>query len=154
MLGGFTDKKEYGATKQLGIETRKAYLEYIAKCYDSYLDKIGDIKTDFEDSYTSKRFEEFFRLGSLLAEKMGELVHYKLFDKQPENKEDINLSEILGSNENKIGKQLNLIDDLHSWRKIRNDILHEHLKIDQGTANQGGEFFRRYHEILLNIFNE
>ena len=114
VAGGFTDKKEYGAAKQLGIETRKAYLEYIAKRYDSYLDKIGDIKTDFEDSYTSKRFEEFIRLGYLLAEKMGELVRYKLFDKQPENKEDINLSEILGSIENKIGKQLNLIDDLHS----------------------------------------
>ena len=85
---------------------------------------------------------------------MGELVYFKLFDKQPENKEDVNLSEILASIENKIGTQLNLTDDLHRWRKIRNDIVHEHLKIDQGTANQGGDFFRRYHETLLNIFNE
>ena len=154
VAGGFTDKTEYGAAKQLGIETQKAYLEYITKRYDPYLEKIKEIKKDFEDSFTSKRFEEFIRLGYLLAEKMGELVYYKLFDKQPENKEDVNLSEILASIENKIGKNLNIIDDLHSWRKIRNDIVHEHLKIDQDTANRGGEFFRRFDAVLLYIFNE
>ena len=120
ITGGFTDKIDYGRATQLGIETRKAYNEHIAHRFDPYLNKIKDIKKDSDDAFNKQRYGEFIRLEYLSAEKLGELVYFKLFDKQPQDQEEVNLSELIASIEKKEGRELNLIDELHKWRLKRN----------------------------------
>jgi len=154
VTGGFTDKKEYEAAIQLGITTRKAYLEYIAHRFDPYLKKVKEIKNDADSAYNKQSFSEFIRLEYLMAEKLGELVYYKINNKPVDNQEEVNLTEIVAGIEKKIGRELNLIDELNFWRLKRNDIVHEHLKIDKDIADKSKRFFIRHYETLMDIFNE
>ncbi len=154
VAGGFTDKKEYGAAIQIGITTRKAYLEHIAHRFDPYLKKVKEIKNDADSAYNKQSFSEFIRLEYLMAEKLGELVYYKLNNKPVDNQEEVNLTEIVAGIEKKIGRELNLIDELNFWRLKRNDIVHEHLKMDKDIADKSKRFFTRHYETLMDIFNE
>ena len=154
VAGGFTDKKEYRAAIQLGITTQKAYLEYNAHRFDPYLKKVKEIKNDADSAYNKKSFSEFVRLEYLMAEKLGETIYYKLFNKPVDNQEEVNLTEIIAGIENKIARELNLIDELNFWRLKRNDIVHEHLKIEEFLADKSKKFFIRLYETLMDIFNE
>ncbi len=154
VAGGFTDKKEYGAAIQLGKTTRKAYLEYIAHRFYPYLKKIKEIKNDADSAYNKQSFGEFIRLEYLMAEKLGEVVYYKLYNKPADNQEEVNLTEIIANIEDKISRKLNLIDELNFWRLKRNDIVHDHLKIDKNLADKSKRFFNRHYETLMDIFNE
>jgi hypothetical protein len=70
------------------------------------------------------------------------------------NQEEANLTEIITAIEKNIGRKLNLIDELNFWRLKRNDIVHDHLKIDIGTADKSKGFFIRHYDTLMDIFNE
>ena len=139
--GGFKNKEEYEKAQKQGYDDAKAYRDFLQKRYIPFEKKINTIKKDCQQAFASSRWEEFIRLKYLLIEKLTELIFLKMNDlTYIKNQNELQINEILEEIEKKSSNQFINYDELNKWRIMRNNIVHEHLKIDSNTANEGKNF--------------
>lgn len=161
---GFESIEHYKAALSLGFKDPTIYAEFLqSKCktreefeffknlphiLEIKIKKIDEVVNDAEKAYNSERFEEFIRLTFLSIEKITEALYLKTFRKEVENNDDLKVDDVI----NKIEIQLNenLVDheELKYWRRIRNNIIHEHAKIEKDNVEKGKEFFE---ELFKNL---
>ena len=55
---------------------------------------------------------------------------------------------------NKIEIRLVDINELKYWRRIRNKVIHENLKIDKDKAEKGKEFFDEFYKKMYNAYTK
>ncbi len=113
LKGNFTDRKDFYDAQSLGIDTFEKYTEFLNLGFKEQLNKIEAIENDANSAYSSKRYAEFLRLIYLSAEKIGELVYSRLVGDLPSQENNINLSQIILSIQNKIGKDFGFLNDLN-----------------------------------------
>ncbi|MEE9377294.1 MAG: hypothetical protein V3V33_04580 [Candidatus Lokiarchaeia archaeon] len=139
--GGFEDTNLFYKAKQVGIPTYKKYKDFIEKGFKDMLDKVGEIEADAEEMYNNKQYEQVLQLRYLAVEKLSKIVYFKLFDKKITKENNLNLSVIIESIENRLKTKLGMVDELNKWRLKRNEIVHDHIKLEQGTADLANQFF-------------
>ncbi len=151
--GDFEDRTDYYKAKELGLKTYKEYLDFLNKGFKDYLDKIKEIDSDAKKAYREGRREDYVRLKYLSSEKRGEVLYYKIFDREISQKNELNLTQIISAIEEKLNVKLSFNDALNNWRIKRNDIVHEHLKIDKNTVEEAMNFFKDYDTKLDELFS-
>lgn len=151
--GEFIDKIDYYKAKELGLKTFEEYQDFLNKGFKDYLDKIKEIDNDAEKAYNESLREDYIRLKYLSSEKRGEVLYYKIFDKEISQDNDLNLTQIISAIEDRINTKLGFNDELNKWRLKRNDIVHEHLKIDKNTVGDAKGFFENYANKLDELFS-
>lgn len=62
------------------------------------------------------------------------------------------LDDMIEDIENKIKIRLVDINELKYWRRIRNKVIHENLKIDRDKAEKGKEFFDEFYKKMYNAY--
>ncbi len=151
--GCFEEKSDFYKAKELGIKTLKEYQNFLNKGFKDYLDKIREIDNDAEEAYNENRWGDYVRLKYLSYEKRAEILYYKVFDKEISQENDLNLSQIISTIEEKINKKFGINNDLYKWRLKRNEIIHEHIKVDKNMADKAKNFFDIYANRLDEEFN-
>ena len=125
--GGFTTKQEYAEATRLGFTSLRELEEYQKHKFDPYLEKIEDIRKDALDAFNLQRYEEYIRLGYLFAEKLVEVLHFKVFDRELDQNQEEKVIEILKALETKTNRNFRGTE-LDSWRRERNLVVHERPK--------------------------
>ncbi|KKM62447.1 hypothetical protein LCGC14_1521620, partial [marine sediment metagenome] len=117
---------------------------------DSYLRRKGykvvriwehEIKKDAKNAFDSGNFEEFIRFYFLSIEKLTEVFHLKIFRKDLKTENGKIIDDLIEDIVKKIEIPLVDINEFKYWRRIRNNIIHQNLKIDKDRADKGKEFF-------------
>ncbi len=103
--------------------------------------KIIKIVKDADNAFKSNQFEEFIRLKFLSIEKIADITHLKVFKQEKREGEDLKVDNIINEIERELNLELTDHEELKYWRRIRNKIIHEHLKIEKDKAEKGEEFF-------------
>lgn len=152
--GGFDDKTLFYKAKALDIPTYKKFKEFLEKGFKDMLDKVVEIESDAEKAYQNRQYEQIIQLRYLAAEKLSEIVYYKLFNKKISIENNLNTSEIVKSIEEKLNIKLNALDELNKWRIKRNEIVHDHIKVEQGTADLANQFFAEFMPKLRSEFQK
>ena len=154
---GFQKKTEYDDAMELGFKIFTEYQEFLESGYKSKKEfefskkiphiirsinkKLKEIVNDADTAFKSNRFEEFIRLKFLSIERMVDLKYLEVFKQERLETEDVKVDETIRQIELKLENELTDHEELKYWRRIRNKIVHEHLKIDKDKAEKGKEFF-------------
>lgn len=154
MEGGFEDTKVFYNARELGVLTYNKYKDFLEKGYKEMLDKVAEIEVDAEKMYQNRQYEQLIQLRYLAAEKLSEIVYFKLFNKKISIDDNLNLSEIIRNIEEKLNTKLNSLDELNKWRIKRNEIVHEHIKVEQGTVDIANQFFAEFMRKLRAEFDK
>ncbi|MBD3338660.1 MAG: hypothetical protein GF353_06115 [Candidatus Lokiarchaeota archaeon] len=83
---------------------------------------------------------------------MTEVLYFKIFNENLAINSEISIQDLIEKIESKLNKKLNIIDEIHEWRKIRNKIVHEHFKVDKELAEKALGFFNRFNDKFTQIF--
>lgn len=142
--GGFEDTDLFYKAKVVGIPTFSKYKDFLEKGFKDMLDKVTEIEADADKMYNNSQYEQLIQLRYLAAEKLSEILYIKLFDKKISIDNNLNLSDIIKNIEDKLDIKLHVLDGLNKWRIKRNEIVHEHLKVEQSTADLANQFFAEY----------
>ena len=154
---GFQKEDEYDEAVELGIDNYAEYKEYqesgceskeefeffkkMPQIIENIHKKLSEIVKDADKAFKSNQFEEFIRLKFLSIEKMAELTHLKVFKWERWKEKDLKVDDIIDRIEEKLHIKFTDYEELKYWRRIRNKIIHEHLKIEKDKAEKGKEFF-------------
>jgi len=115
---------------------------------EPYLEKAQEIYNDAEKAMEEERYEEFIRLIYLYAEKYAKSVYISLFNSEPVEKNERYLTEMIKKIQDHLQHDFGIIDKIHRWRLVRNEIAHNHIKIDRKTALNAQKFFTtEFHRI-------
>ncbi len=178
---GFDEAEEYFKAKKLGFNNESAYEESISLGFNTFTEyqeflesgcknkkefdfskkipqiiknmnkKLKEIVNDADSAFKTNRFEEFIRLKFLSIERMADIKHLELFKQERLEGEDVKVDEIINQIESKLEKEFTDHEELKYWRRIRNKIIHEHLKLDKERAEKGKEFFDELYNNLSNL---
>ncbi|MFO8020808.1 MAG: hypothetical protein R6U96_19450, partial [Promethearchaeia archaeon] len=85
--------------------------------------------------------EEYIRLRYLMIEKFSELAYMVLYKVPIDETTDLNIEKTFKKIEKKSGQPLSEVNDLHKWRLMRNDIVHDHYKVGENEIEQAKQFF-------------
>ena len=154
---GFQDKNEYYEAMELGFSNAAQYQEFLESGCETKEEfeflkkmpqiiknmnkKINKIVKDADNAFKSNQFEEFIRLKFLSIEKIADMTHLKVFKREKWEGEDLKVDNIINEIERELNLELTDHEELKYWRRIRNKIIHEHLKIEKDKAEKGKEFF-------------
>ena len=154
---GFQDKNEYYEALELGFSNPAQYQEFLASGCKSKEEfeffkkipqiikntkkKITKIVKDADSAFKSNQFEEYIRLKFLSIEKIADLTHLKVFKRDKKEGEDLKVDNIIAEIERELNLELTDHEELKYWRRIRNKIIHDNLKIEKDKAEKGKEFF-------------
>lgn len=108
---------------------------------NNLIKKIEIVTKDADEAFELKRFEEFVRLKFLSVEKVCLLVYLKIFEKSFPEEKQLKIDDILYEIENKKNEKIVDHEQLKKWRRIRNRIAHDHVKIKEEKAIEAKEFF-------------
>ncbi|MHA1232179.1 MAG: hypothetical protein ACTSPQ_16205 [Candidatus Helarchaeota archaeon] len=150
----FPDSHSFYDAKNLGIKHYSKYKDFIKKNFKELLNKVKKIEFDAKKMYDNGHFEQFIQLKYLAVEKLAEILYLELFDEDVLINNNLRLSTIIERIEKKLKKSFNIIDELNSWRKRRNQIVHEYIKITREEANSASQFFNELAERLYEEFNK
>ncbi len=151
---GFKQKEEFYEAKDLGITTYEEYKKNALIKFKSDLEKIDEVVSDAEKALGELRFEESIRLNYLSIEMWVKLLHLSVFGEETRFSEDQNIKTILEKIQQKVGTNKINFNELDKWRRVRNDIAHEHLKVSMEEAKTAARFLTDTRDILLDIFKK
>ncbi|MHA1344522.1 MAG: hypothetical protein ACTSQG_11080 [Promethearchaeota archaeon] len=158
---GFHDKETYKNACRLGFDDAIIYEQFIEsgcenreefekvlefqKSLPSYIqkeqNKIKEIKKDAKRALDSNFLGEYIRLSYLLLEKSSRLTYIKIYKIPLNVSNDLKIEEIIQKIEEKTKCKMVNYEELHKWRKLRNRIVHDHIKIDENTLLEAKAFF-------------
>nr|MDO8114882.1 hypothetical protein [Candidatus Sigynarchaeota archaeon] len=152
---GFFTKTEYDAFKASGCKTKEEYeilTQKSPKIFIEFDARIEQTKKDLDDAVKNKRNEDIVRLNCVIFEKRLALLYTKTFKKELPKDKDI--LDILSELEQKLGKIVD--DEFHYWRRLRNAIIRDNEKVDEGIGNKARLYFNELNkklEALLTASN-
>jgi len=140
---GFNNYAGYKEFQESGCESKEEFefFKKMPQIIENMNKKLNEIEKDADNAFKSNRFEEFIRLKFLSAEKMADITHLKVFKWERGETEDLKVDEIIDRIEKKLEVKFTDYEELKYWRRIRNKIIHEHLKIERDKAEKSKEFF-------------
>lgn len=168
---GFLNKDDFRTAKSLSIEDNDEYQEFLKSgCttkedFEFFKKKLPSLiknseKTlrkslkDAKNAFDSGSFEEFIRLYFLTIEKLTNAFYLKIFKKDLKSMNDKIIDDMIEDIGNKIDIGLVDINELKYWRRIRNKVIHDNLKIDKDKAEKGKEFFDEFYKKLYNEYTK
>ncbi len=122
------------------------------------LSKINIIVEDADIDFKTNRFGESIQKRFLSIEKLAELVYIKLFPNIVEELDNniVKVHYYIRKIESKLNIRIVDHKKLAHWRGIRNDVVHEYLKIKKQQAMEGRIFFdrlfvnlKKYHSTIV-----
>lgn len=168
---GFTNRNEFDVAQRLGYQEYSQYQEFIdSGCetredFEFFKEKFPKIvkklenticqtTKDADNAFKSRRFEEFIRLKFLSIEKLTEVLFLKLFKKELKYENDMKVDDYISEIEKKVNETIGEPEEIKYWRRIRNKVIHENLKIKLDKAEKGKEFFDEIYGKLNGIFKK
>ena len=168
---GFLNKEDYRKARSLGFDNNDEYQEFLKSgCktkedFEFFKEKLPNLiknneKTlklslkDANNAFDSGNFEEFIRLYFLAIEKLTEAFYLKIFRKDLKSTNDKIIDDMIEDIENNIEISLVDINELKYWRRIRNKVIHQNLKIDKDRAEKGKEFFDEFYNKFCNSYTK
>ncbi len=149
---GFKYKEEYYEAKEMGITTFEDYKKNPLIKFKGELKKINEVVADADKALRDLRFGESIRLNYLSIEMWVKLLHLRVFGEEIKFLEDQNIQSILEKIITQVGTNKIDFKELNKWRKVRNNIAHEHLKVSSGEAKEAAEFLAGIRVVILSIF--
>jgi hypothetical protein len=170
-IHGFLNKDDFHTARASGFDNNDEYQEFLKSgCttkedFDFFKKKLPSLIRNSEKTLTqslkdaniaieSGRFEEFIRLNFLALEKLTEAFYLKIFKKDLKSENDKIIDDMIEDIGNKIEIRLVDINELKYWRRIRNKVIHENLKIDKDKAEKGKEFFDEFYKKMYNAYTK
>lgn len=153
---GFDDYNEYQDFLQSGCKTKEDFEFFKNKLPDLIKNSENTLKQSLKDAdnaFNSNSFEEFIRLYFLAFEKLTESLYLKIFKKDLQSENNKIMDDMIEEISDKIGKRIVDINELKYWRRIRNKVIHENLKIDKNKAEKGKEFFDEFYKKLYDEYS-
>ena len=140
---GFNNYAEYKEFQESGCKSKEEFefFKKIPQIIKNTNKKINKIVKDADNAFKSNQFEEFIRLKFLSVEKIADLTHLKVFKREKREGEDLKVDSIINGIERELNLELTDHEELKYWRRIRNKIIHDNLKIEKDKAEKGKEFF-------------
>ena len=140
---GFNNCAEYKEFQESGCKSKEEFefFKKMPQIIKNMNKKINKIVKDADNAFKSNQFEEFIRLKFLSIEKIADITHLKVFKQEKWEGEDLKVDNIINEIERELNLELTDHEELKYWRRIRNKIIHEHLKIERDKAEKGKEFF-------------
>jgi len=120
--------------------------------YKPFLDKIDEIDKDAAFAYKEERFSDYIQLKYLSSEKLIELIYYRVFNIIISDKNEIKINNAVKEIENRLNLKFRILKELNKWRKTRNLIVHEHLKVEKEQAKEAKIFFNDLSNKLKTTF--
>ena len=168
---GFLNKDDFLTARSFSIENNDEYQEFLKSgCttkedFEFFKNKLPSLiknseKTlkqslkDAKNAFDSESFEEFIRLYFLAIEKLTDAFHLKIFKMDLKSENGKIIDDMIEDIGNKIEIRLVDINELKYWRRIRNKVIHDNLKIDKDKAEKGKEFFDELYKKLYNEYNK
>jgi len=166
---GFLNKDAFHNARTLGFDNYDEYQEFLKSgCgtkedFEFFKKKLPDLirnseKTltqslkDANNAFDSGSFEEFIRLYFLGIEKLTDAFYLKIFKKNLKSENDKIIDDMIEDIGNKIEIRLVDTNELKYWRRIRNKVIHDNLKIDKDKAEKGKEFFDEFYKKMHNAY--
>ncbi|TFF63579.1 MAG: hypothetical protein EU521_01105 [Promethearchaeota archaeon] len=121
-----------------------------------YEQKIQSIKNDAKKALETGFLSDYVRLKYHLLAKYSELLYMILYKVPLDENNELHIEDIIHKIEDKVNQSIVSIDQLHTWRIIRNDIVHEQYKVKSDELEEAKRFFREAEskfEVLLNEKN-
>ena len=111
-----------------------------------FMTTIYEINQDAHKAFKEGRYSDYIELKYRGAE-----IFYKSFYKEilkKEIKDEDYLSDIIREIEQKLNMNSGILKKLNKWRLIRNQIVHEHLKVDKKKAEGAMHFFNKLYQLF------
>ena len=152
---GFKIYAEYKEFQESGCESKEEFefFKKMPQIIENMNKKLIEIVKDADKEFKSNRFEEFIVLKFLSIEKIADITHLKVFKWERVEDEDLKVDEIIDRIGKKLGVKFTDSEELKYWRRIRNKIVHEHLKIERDKAEKGKEFFDELYNNLKKLLD-
>ena len=168
---GFNNKNEFEEAKKLGFENFNEYERFLKSgCkskeeFEFFKNQLPNLiknnqkiikqtENDAEKAFNSKNFEEFIRLRFLSIEKLSEALYLSLFRKEFKHEDDKKVDDLINEIGTELNKKLVDHDELKYWRRIRNKVVHQNLKVSIDKAEKGKEFFDEVFDKLFKLLQE
>lgn len=170
---GFKTKEHYDGALKLGIKDFKTYEQFLEsgcetkedfeqvlkfqkklpKLKKQYEHKMNTIEKDAKKALDSGFLSEYVRLKYLLLEKFSELLYMIIYEVPIDENNELYLEDLIEKIENKLNHSIVSKDELHTWRLTRNDIVHEHYKVNDDELQEAKKFFKgvesKFESILM-----
>lgn len=111
-----------------------------------YMAKILEINRDAQRAFNERRYSDYIMHKYKGAEIFYKEFYQEIFKKDLNAEDKINLSEIIIQIEKKLNMNSGILDKLNYWRGVRNQIVHEHLKVDRKKAEKAKRFFDKLYK--------
>ena len=151
------DNDEYQEYLKSGCTTKEDF-EFFKKELPSLIENsektLKQSLKDANKAFDSGGYEEFIRLYFLAIEKLTNAFYLKIFKKDLKSVNDKIIDDMIEEIGNKINLRLVDINELKYWRRIRNKVIHDNLKIDKDKAEKGKEFFDEFYKKLNSEYNK
>lgn len=153
---GFPDIDSYENANKLGFQNYPEYLDFIKSgCsskeeYNNYLliknKELPRLKKQFDEAikesrenYENQNYQESFRLGYLAIEVLFKLKYLIVKNSFPPK--DALLEDLLREIEQSCNRSLIKNEEITKWRRIRNQIIHDNLKLEIKEYEKAQDFF-------------
>ncbi|MBD3341501.1 MAG: hypothetical protein GF353_20525 [Candidatus Lokiarchaeota archaeon] len=113
-----------------------------------FMVKIFEINRDAERAFKEGRFSDFVELKYRGTEIFYRNFYEHVFDKELENNSKMNLSDIVREVEGALGVNSGVLKKLNRWRLVRNEIVHDHLKLSRQEALKAKRFFEKLYRLF------
>lgn len=119
-----------------------------------YMTKIYEINRDAEKAFGDGRYSDSIMLRYKGAEIFYRSFYKEIFDKKIKDMDQPNLIDTIKKIEKKLNVRSGKLKELNEWRKVRNKIVHQHLKVDRKKAEDAKQFFNQLYEIFETFIKE
>jgi hypothetical protein len=117
-----------------------------------FMATIYDINRDAHKAFKQGRYSDYIELKYRGAEIFYKSLYREIFNK--EIKEEDNLNDIIKEIEQKLNMNSGILRKLNKWRKVRNQIVHEHLKVNKRKADGAMHFFNKLYQLFKVYIKE
>lgn len=90
----------------------------------------------------------------LSIEKLSEVLYLSLFKREFKHEDDKKVDDLISEVGQKLNRKLVDEEEIKYWRRIRNKVVHQNLKISLDKAEKGKEFFDEIFGTMSKILQE
>ncbi len=119
-----------------------------------FMATIYEVNRDAQRAFDDGRYSDFIMLKYKGAEIFYRSFYQDILNKEIKFDDQINLSEIIKEIEENLNIFSGILGELNEWRIIRNQIVHEHLKVDRIKAEEAKPFFNKLYKLFETYFKE
>ncbi|MFX1366943.1 MAG: hypothetical protein ACFFCE_19865 [Promethearchaeota archaeon] len=113
-----------------------------------FMANIYEINRDAQRAFDDRRYSDYIMLKYKGAEIFYKSFYQEILNKEIKVNDQINLSEIIKEIEDNLNIYSGILGELNEWRIIRNQIVHEHFKVDRKKAEEAKPFFNKLYKLF------